>query len=173
MILIVLLLFGIFAGLRRGMILQIVHLTGFFVAFILAAMYYKDLAVRLTLWIPYPTLGGGGPLELISGLVNAEAAYYNGIAFFLIFIFIKMVWQMIGSMLDFLARVPVLRQINGWGGALLGFLEMYLVIFIFLYMAALLPIDIIQETIQNSRLAAGIIEHTPIFTAKIKDLWLK
>ena len=52
------LLIGFLVGLRRGFILQLIHLTGFFVAFAAAYVYYDELAPKLTLWIPFPSLGG-------------------------------------------------------------------------------------------------------------------
>ena len=54
---ILLLVFGFFIGLKRGFILQLVHLTGFIIAYIVANLYYEELAPKLLLWIPYPHLG--------------------------------------------------------------------------------------------------------------------
>ena len=48
---------GFIIGLRRGFILQIIHLTGFIAAFIVSYLYFDDLAPKLELWVPYPTLG--------------------------------------------------------------------------------------------------------------------
>ena len=170
-ILFALLLMGIMIGLRRGFILQIIHMTGFIVAFIVAAMNYDKLADKLILWVPFPQMGDNSGLSLLFGSMDIENAYYNGIAFLVIFFAVKIIWQIIGSMLDFIAQFPILNMLNRWGGGILGFVEAYLIMFVLLYLAALLPIQIVQEQIQGSFLAESIVMNTPYFSEKIKDLW--
>lgn len=170
-ILLALLLIGIMVGLRRGFILQVIHMTGFIVAFIVAAMNYDELAGKLILWVPFPQMGDISSLTLLFGSMDIENAYYNAIAFLVIFFAVKIIWQIIGSMLDFIAQFPILNLLNRWGGGILGFLETYLIMFVLLYLAALLPIQAVQEQIQGSFLAKSIIMNTPYFSEKIKDLW--
>lgn len=170
-ILFALLLMGIMIGLRRGFILQIIHMTGFIVAFIVAAMNYDKLADKLLLWVPFPQMGDSSSLSLLFDSMDIENAYYNGIAFLVIFFAVKIIWQIIGSMLDFIAQFPILNMLNRWGGGILGFVETYLIMFVLLYLAALLPIQIVQEQIQGSFLAESIVMNTPYFSEKIKDLW--
>ena len=56
-------------------------------------------------------------------------------------------------MLDFIAQIPILKQLNIWAGGILGFIEVYLIMFILLFIGALLPIERIQAAITNSILA--------------------
>jgi len=170
-ILIGFLLIGIIVGLRRGFILQLIHMTGFIVAFIVAAMNYNELAGKLVLWVPFPSMGDSSSLTMLFNHLDIENAYYNAIAFLIIFFAVKIIWQIIGSMLDFIAQFPILNLLNRWGGGILGLLETYLIMFILLYLAALLPIQIVQEQIQGSVMAKSIITNTPFFSEKVKDLW--
>lgn len=172
LVILIILIFGFLVGLKRGFILQIIHLVGSIIAFIIAYLKYDDLASKLTLWIPYPSFSSGSRLDFIFGNGDFETAYYRAIAFVAIFLGVKIILQIIGSMLDFVAHLPILKTLNSWAGALLGFLEVYLLVFIFLYIAALLPIDFIQGLINKSVLAALMIEHTPIISSLIKDIWL-
>ncbi|MCH1627321.1 CvpA family protein [Ferdinandcohnia quinoae] len=172
LILIFVLLMGFIIGLKRGFILQIVHLTGFIVAFIVAYLYYAELAPKINLWIPYPTFGDPEAMKFLFEGTNLEEAYYKAIAFAMIFFAVKILMQIIGSMLDFLANLPILKQINSWAGGLLGFIEIYLIVFILLYIGALLPIELVQSNIQDSFMAKAIVQHTPIFSGKIKDMWI-
>ncbi|MGG3940488.1 CvpA family protein [Peribacillus psychrosaccharolyticus] len=165
------LLIGFLIGLRRGFILQLIHLTGFIVAFIAAYVYYGDLAPRLKLWIPYPSLGNLSGLEMIPDSVGLDTAYYNAIAFAIIFFGAKIIWQLFGSMLDFIAHLPILKQLNRWGGGILGFAEVYLIMFILLYIAVLLPIEAVQTPINQSFLSEAIITKTPYFSNLVKELW--
>jgi uncharacterized membrane protein required for colicin V production len=170
---IILLIMGFFIGLKRGFILQLVHLTGFIIAYVVANLYYAALAPKLTLWIPYPNFGDGTTLKILTNSSNMEDAFYRAIAFVIIFIAVKIVLQIIGSMLDFIAHLPVLRFLNVWAGGFLGFCEVYLVIFILLYIAALMPMELIQNSLDHSVLAKAIVNHTPILSAQIKSLWIE
>ncbi|MBN6887936.1 putative membrane protein required for colicin V production [Cytobacillus horneckiae] len=169
---IIILLFGFFMGLRRGFILQLIHLVGFIIAFVVARLYYDTLAPKLTLWIPYPNFGSDSNLQMLLGSTDLEDAYYRAIAFAIIFFAVKILLQIIGSMLDFVASLPILKQLNTWAGSILGFIEVYLIMFILLYIAALLPITALQNMLNDSFMAEFIIDHTPILSQQIKDLWI-
>jgi uncharacterized membrane protein required for colicin V production len=173
LVVLAILVIGFFVGLKRGFILQSIHLAGFIVAFIIAYIYYEQLAPKLTLWIPYPNFGDNGALNLIFENGNLEAAYYRAIAFAAIFFAVKILLQIIGSMLDFVSNLPILRQLNVWAGGLLGFVEVYLIMFIVLYIAALLPLQAIQDPLNDSILAENIIKNTPVFSQQIKQLWIE
>jgi len=170
---IILLIIGFFVGLKRGFILQLIHLIGFIIAYIAAYVYYDKLAPKLILWIPYPNLGNNSALKIITDSSNMETAYYRAIAFVIIFFAAKILLQIIGSMLDFIAHLPILRLLNVWAGGILGFLEVYFVIFIVLYIAALVPIEFSQNLLDQSALAKFMVNDTPILSQQIKDWWMK
>ncbi len=172
LILIGVLVVGFLIGLRRGLILQLVHLTGFIAAFIIAYLYFDELAPKLRLWIPYPTVSEESSLAMFVNAGFLEDAYYRAIAFAMLFFATKIILQILGSMLDFLADLPILRTINGWLGGILGFVEVYLVIFLFLYIAALVPLTSIQTAMADSVVAKAMVEHTPVFSEKIKSMWI-
>src|SRR3954453_7050126 len=172
LIILIILGFGFLIGLKRGFILQIIHLTGFIIAFIIAYLYYDQLAPKLTLWVPFPNFSSDSALSLVMENVNLEDSYYRAIAFVVIFFAVKIILQIIGSMLDFIAQIPVLKQLNIWAGGMLGFIEVYLIMFILLFIAALLPIESIQGSLTNSILAEFMNKQTPILSQLIQDLWI-
>jgi uncharacterized membrane protein required for colicin V production len=131
------------------------------------------LAPKLTLWIPYPNFGGNTAIKLISDSTNAEMAFYNAIAYMAIFLAVKIVLQIIGSMLDFIAHLPVLKQLNVWAGGILGLIEVYLIIFILLYISALMPMEFLQNALDDSVMVNMMIKNTPIFSDYIKELWFE
>ncbi|GGJ84473.1 putative transmembrane protein YshB [Lentibacillus kapialis] len=170
-ILIILLIFGFFIGLKRGFVLQAFHLIGFIAAFILAALYYDELAPRLALWIPYPELDNSSAWADFLEAIPLEGAFYSAIAFAIIFFAVKILLQIIASMLDFVADLPILHSLNKILGAVLGFVEIYLILFIVLYILALTPMPEIQAWMNDSFVALFIIEHTPFLSHEIKTLW--
>lgn len=170
-IIILVLIFGFLMGLKRGFILQMMHLLGFIISFIVATLYFKQLSSHLSLWIPYPELGDDKVWAVFLNSMPLENAFYNAIAFAIIFFGTKIVLQIIASMLDFLANLPVLRSLNKILGALLGFIEVYFITFIILFILALVPMESIQQRIEESFVAKLIIEHTPVLSKTIETLW--
>ncbi|WP_217586916.1 CvpA family protein [Lentibacillus saliphilus] len=171
-LLLILLIFGFVMGLKRGLILQAVHLTGFIIAFIVAAAYYDTLAAQLSLWIPYPELSSDSTWAVFLQSLPLEAGFYNAIAFAMIFFAVKIVIQIVASMLDFVASLPLLNSVNSILGAVLGFLEMYLILFVVLYILALVPIGSVQEWLGDASIAQFIIEQTPVLSERIQAMWL-
>lgn len=161
---------GLIVGIRRGFIMQIVHLSGFIAAFVVAYMFYADLAPKLKLWVPMPHFGNA-EASMFFEAISLDTAYYRAVAFAILFFGTRIATQIIGSMLDFLAHLPILKQINGWAGAALGFVEVYLIVFILLYIGALVPVELVQTSISDSSMATGIVENTPIFSEKLRELW--
>jgi len=168
-----LLAMGFFVGLKRGFILQLFHLVSFIIAYVVANIYYEELAPKLTLWIPYPNFGDNLTLRILTNSGDMQTAFYRAIAFVIIFFAVKILLQIIGSMLDFIAHLPILKQLNFWAGGLLGFLENYLIIFILLYIAALIPMDTFQNPLDHSILAQAMVKHTPIFSQQLLNWWIE
>ncbi|MDG5471012.1 CvpA family protein [Jeotgalibacillus sp. ET6] len=173
LILLILLIMGFLVGLRRGFILQFIHMIGFFIAFYVAYVYYDVLAPKLTLWIPYPSFDSQSELGMIAETVNFEGAYYRIIAFAIIFFGAKIVMQLIGSMFDSVSQFPLLRPLNVAGGGALGLIEIYIVLFVLLYIAAMLPISSVQNALSGSWLAEFVLQQTPIFSEQVKEWWLE
>lgn len=69
---------------------------------------------------------------------------------------------MILSMFDSLTNIPVLKQVKGLLGGIFGFIEMYIFVFLILFLAAFAPVQSIQDAIANSSLATFMIQHTPL-----------
>ncbi|MDI6647667.1 MULTISPECIES: CvpA family protein [Bacillus] len=168
-IILFLLLMGTLVGLKRGFILQFIKLISFVVSILVASLFYQSLAPQLT-WIPAPNFSGGqAQLAFFSG--NLETAYYNTIAFIILFILTKILLAIIGGLLTTIASIPVIKQVNKLLGAVLGFLETYLFVFILLFVAALLPVDALQTMMSKSMLADAIVSNTPYLSGLVKDLW--
>ncbi|MGJ9382983.1 CvpA family protein [Salipaludibacillus sp. CF4.18] len=162
-----------FIGFRRGFILQVIHLLGLVVSFVVAYLYYQELASYIRLWIPFPQLSEEGGMGLLVENFDMEMVYYNGIAFAALFIITKIIMQVIGSLFDFIAHLPILHFLNGWLGGILGFIEGLVVIVVLLHLAALVQVDIVQSILQGSSFAQMIFEYTPIISDELKTLWIE
>ena len=105
----------------------------------LLILYYKQLAEKFVLWIPYPGVTAGSKLSLTVEELDLDQTFYQLLAFVLIFLVVKFGLQLIASMFDFLKYLPVLGFVARITGALFGFIEFYILIFLVLYLLAMLP----------------------------------
>ncbi|TDM04487.1 CvpA family protein [Macrococcus carouselicus] len=166
-ILLFFLILGSIVGLRRGFILQSMHLIGTMGALIIARIFYQSLAEKLELIVPYPA--AGDTPEVLINWQDGEQAFYNIISFIFLFLVSKVMLQMVATVFDYIAQLPLLKQLNKSLGSLLGFIESYLLLFIIFFFIAMIPAPAVQERIQSSHLARAIIEYTPILSNRAID----
>lgn len=162
---------GIIVGLKRGFIVQMMHLFGFFIALIVAYVNYKPLAQFFVLWVPYPGFAENATSVLGLDSIDVDSSFYQALAFAIIFFATKLVLQIIASIFDFLAYLPVLKSLNRLLGAIFGFVEFYIIMFIGLYILALVPLESIQSILNRSIFTSVILEHTPIITKLFQNWW--
>lgn len=158
-------------GAKRGLIVQLIHLGSFFIALLVAFIYYKPLAEKFVLWIPYPGFTDNATMTLVLDTLDVDRTFYRIFAFAIIFYVVKIALQIIGSMFDFLTHLPVLKSVNFVLGAVFCFVEFYFILFIGLYVLAMLPIESIQSILDKSLLTALMLEHTPIVTSMFQNWW--
>ena len=162
---------GLIVGLKRGFIVQMMHLFGFLIALIVAYINYKPLAQVFVLWVPYPGFAENATSVLGLDSIDIDTSFYRALAFALIFFTTKLVFQIIASIFDFIAYLPVLNSLNRLLGAILGFVEFYILMFIALYILALVPIESLQSMLNRSIFTGLILEHTPIITKLFQNWW--
>ena len=171
LLILIILIVGILVGGRRGFVVQAIHMLGFIIATIVAWIYYKPLAQHFLLWIPYPGFAANTTSTLGLDGLDIDRTFYRVIAFAVIFFATKIVVQIIGSMLDFLKYLPVLGSLNRILGAVLGLLECYFLLFIALYVLALLPIEGLQAKLNGSIFTSFMLEHTPFLSSLFQNWW--
>jgi len=171
LLIVFLLLGGLITGFRRGLIVQLIHMTAFIISLVVAYTYYKQLAEKFVLWIPYPGVTADSKLKMIVGELDLDETFYRLLSFVLIFIVAKFALQLIASMFDFLKYLPVLGFLARITGALFGFIEFYIIIFFIISLLVMLPVDFIQGLIDKSILTAAMFDHTPLLSETVKKWW--
>lgn len=165
-ILLILLLSGIFIGLKRGFILQFFHIAGSIAAVIAALLLRERVAPLLKRWIPMPPVDEHSSFGFAAA--GFESFYYGAIAFVLIFILVKVALSILGSFMNAIAQVPIVREANKVGGGVLGFVEVYLVLFVLVYLGMLLPAGF-SSLVAGSAIADYMIHHTPYLSDALKN----
>ena len=158
-------------GAKRGLIVQLIHIGSFIIALIVAIIYYKPLADKFVLWIPYPGFSDGSTMTLVLDTLDVDRTFYRVFAFAIIFFVVKISLQILGSMFDFLTYLPVIGSLNYLLGAVLSFVEAYIILFIGLYVIALIPIEAVQSIVDSSFITGLMLEHTPVITKVFQNWW--
>lgn len=172
-----LLLLGIYSGLRRGLVLQLILSIGYAASFWFALQYYEWLSDIVEMLVPYPTpLSSTENPFILYGqelLFELDGAFYNGLAFIILLFAGWLIIRFIGGILSFLMDIPVLRQINMIGGAIVGFLVHYVGIFLVLFLLSTIPIEFIQNQFEQSRAARFIVMETPELSSEVYSWWVE
>lgn len=171
LLILVIFIISLIIGAKRGLIVQLIHIGSFLVAFFAAVIYYKPLAEKFVLWIPYPGFTEGSTMTLVLDSLDVDRTFYRVFAFAIIFFSVKIALQIVGSMFDFLTYLPVISSLNYLLGAVLCFIEAYLILFIGLYVVALLPVESVQSILGGSFITGLMLEHTPVITSMFQNWW--
>ncbi len=153
-IVLIILLYGLFSGLMRGGVLQFFSLVGFIIAIIVARLFSSDLADIIN--------------SIISTDNGAWLILYNVISFMIIYIIVRLIIRKIASVLNIVTKLPVIGFLNRIIGALLGFVQMYLVSFIIIIILFLIPMENVKGLIEGSRVAMYMVNSTPVISDIIK-----
>lgn len=174
-LIVMILAIGAYGGARRGLILQFVLTAGYFVSYLVASNYYQTLGSHLELIVPYPSASESSQFVFYDQALgfNLDGAFYNGVAFMIILFVGWLITRFIGGLLNFVTIIPVIKQLNALGGAILNFLVSYVAVFLILFLLTMLPIDAIQEAFSNSWLARTILEDTPVISSQLYNWWIE
>ncbi|WP_203361535.1 CvpA family protein [Bacillus sp. REN10] len=164
-ILFMFLLAGIAIGLKRGFILQVFHIVGSIIA-VIAAISMRERVAPMLHWIPMPPIENTPIFQYIPD--HFEAFYYGTIAFILLFFVVKTAMSILASFLNVLASIPIIKEINKIGGGLLGFAEIYLVLFVLLYIGAFFAGTNIQVMVAESTIANYMLYDTPYLSEALR-----
>lgn len=170
-IIIILFIAGILIGYKRGFVLQIIHLAGFFVAYLVAFYFYKEIAPAIAVFIPYIFVDTEVSQSLLTQVIDLESMYYNAIAFALLFFGTKISLHIIGRVIHTVTLLPGLNLINRTLGGALGFVEVFLILFIATYVLMFIPWETGQIWVSESQIAMWMTEKTPYFANHLFELW--
>ncbi|MFB7139799.1 CvpA family protein [Gottfriedia sp. NPDC056225] len=163
LIILIIFVLGILTGWRRGFVSSLVRLLGFLLSLYLAYHYYEQTATSLKKLFPMHING--------SQVVNVQGFAYEIIAFALLFIGTRLVITFIGSLVNGIFQLPVLKQMNAFLGGILGFIEVYLFSILALFIALIVPIDTVHDLLHKSNIAYFMVQHTPFISNQLMELW--
>lgn len=164
LIIIIFLAYAYYVGTRRGLAMQAVYTIGCLLSFIVARLSYLHTAPKLTLLIPYQSATEASQFAFFSHKTGLELdnAFYAAIAFMLILFFGWLLTRFVAILLHHLTFYPMERRLSVIGGGVLSAVTVYVGIFLFLTVLALIPATGLQSLLSHSLLTQGMIQFTPI-----------
>lgn len=161
-VIIVLLLVGILGGLRRGLIKEVVLLVGLVAIFVIS--WYLRVPISTFLYKHLPFFGFNGLFKDVSIL---NILLYELIAFLAVLsilsIILVILLKISGIIEKILKATIILGIFSKIGGAIIGFLEGYLIVFIILFVVNQPFIHV--TGIDDSKLSNIILNNTPVLSS--------
>lgn len=165
-IIVVLIMFFI-VGWKHGVIKEAVSLIGLIVIFVIAFTFKEEIGNVLCKYLPFFNFEGN-----IKGLVSLNILMYQMIGFTIIYSVLFVVYQIIlkisGVFQKIINWTIILALPSKLGGALIGLLEGYIIIFAVL-LVALIPLKE-SDIIKQSKGTELIIYKTPIVSNYTKNI---
>jgi uncharacterized membrane protein required for colicin V production len=158
-IVLVLLVLGFLNGYRKGAIKSAFGLIGLVVVTILAYTFKGKLASWLITFMPFYDFGG-----VFSGVKSINIMVYEVLSFILIFVILYCILAIIlnvAGIIDKIIKKSLILAIpDKIIGALFGFIESALYVFVIVFVLSQIPIT--QSSVMNSYFGVRILERTPI-----------
>ncbi len=157
-ILIVLLLLGVWAGMRKGLIKSLVSLIGLIAVIVISFALKTPIANFLIDKLPFFNFVG------MEGLTALNILVYNVIAFVVVFVVLYCVLNVILAITGFIDTILKFTVIwiipSKIGGAIIGFVETWL--FLYLLCLVLSSFNLTAPYMLDSKLNDIILNHTPL-----------
>ena len=158
-IVIIFLIFGMVIGAVRGFTKELVSLIGIFVILILSFLFKNELSVFLYTNLPFFKFGG-----IFKDITVLNILLYETIAFLIIFSVLMIILKLLLALTTFFEEILTLTIILGIPskilGAILGFVEALIYVFITLYILKLPVFNF--KIIQESETTEFILNTTPV-----------
>lgn len=144
------LILSIILGYMRGFVKKLVSIVGWFAAYLVAYLFFDNLAPLLKSAFP---MSYNENLANYSGFVTGlklDTYIYNSLAFALLFFGTRIIITLVGYFLQGVASIPGISLINRWFGVVLALVEAAVIIIIGVMVLESLPSERIILLMEES-----------------------
>ena len=173
-LLLLILAWSFYIGYRRGILLQAYYLVATIASAYFASNYYLSLGQKSNLLIPYanPQEGQGTYFFPSNQLFQLDKVFYAGIGFLLAFTVFYCIGRLLGLFLNLVSTKILEGKYYRIAAGVLSVGVTLFVLQMILTILATVPLQIVQNSLENSFLARHIIQSIPFTTGLIKQLWV-
>ena len=165
-LIIVFLIVGIMAGLKRGFVRQTVLLIGLVVVLVVSFYLKNPIAAFMYKHLPFFKFNG-----IFSGVSVLNILLYELIAFLLVFsilyLILRIIIKITGLIESILKATIILGIVSKLLGGLVGFIEAYIIIFMVVFVATQPFINL--SGVDDSIIVPKMLEYTPIMSSATKN----
>ena len=153
-------------GFKRGFFKELVLTVGLLIVYILAFKFKDPLADWLSLNLPFFKFAGA-----LEGATSLNIIVYQFIAFALVFSILMVIFKVVLAVTDVFEKILKYTIILGIPSKILGFIvglvEGYIVMFIFVFIISqpFIPVNLTA----NSKLAGPILNSSPVLSNVVSD----
>lgn len=160
-VIILLLLMGAVVGFKRGFTKEVISFIGLVLVVALAFMFKNPISVFFYEHLPFFKFGG-----IFKGVTVLNIALYEVIAFIVVFSILMILFKillMVSSVFEKILNFTIILGIpSKILGAVVGVIENFIIVFIFLYILSLPIFNI--DIVENSKYRKNILNSTPILS---------
>lgn len=163
-ILLLFILLGGFVGFKRGLTTQLVATVGFVVIIVVSFLFKNIVASFMYNTFPFFDFGG-----VFKGISVLNILFYEILAFLIIFSVLMIIFQLILNFTKIFESILKFTIILGLPskilGSIVGMIENFVIVFIFLYVISIPPLSLKVE----SNYKDNILKNTPILNNSVSD----
>ncbi|MFW6034895.1 MAG: CvpA family protein [Halothermotrichaceae bacterium] len=152
-IIIILSLYFVIGGYNKGFIKQTSTILGIVFALVISMRYYNDFQ------------------PVIISYVNVSEQMAQLLSFAVLFILINVFVHIIGAVLKNILDLLFLKPFDHAAGAVLGLAKAFVLSYFLVLMIDQIPYTLFSEQINNSILAAQLLDFTPLIQNNLQNLF--
>lgn len=164
------LLFSVYRGYKKGFLNQLYSLISIILGYLISFMLTSKVAWLVSSFLPLEDNFIITPINDSLARLNIGQAYHKIIIFFVIFFLIRIILRLTFKSLGLVTKLPIIKTVNRFLGAIVGFLGMYIIVFVVIYVLYVLPLNLEwRANLTNSFLPNIIFENTPILSGLLLE----
>ncbi|KXT85564.1 CvpA family protein [Streptococcus panodentis] len=174
-VILLILAWSFYIGYSRGIVLQGYYALATVVAMLAASQVYKELAGKISLWIPYASATEGSSTYFFpsSQLFHLDKVFYAGLAYLFVFTAVYVLARFFGI---FANLIPYPNKLDThWYNVGSGVIAVCITVFVLqmcLTILATVPLAVIQDRLNGSFMVRLIVSYAPVTTDLLKHLWV-
>lgn len=172
LLIVLILLYAFYIGVRRGLALQSIHTVGALLSFVFANYFYEPLAKKIELLVPYLSVTPDTKMAFhrLEEAFDLDQVYYAGVAFILLFAIGWLVTKFVAIFFhDW--RYKSVFPYQGVVAGIINLVLVYVMLLMGLLVLSTIPMDLIQRVFKPHQLATFMVEKTPILSNLFHELW--
>ncbi|WP_180537807.1 CvpA family protein [Staphylococcus haemolyticus] len=166
---IIIIVYSLIMGYRRGIWLNSLHLFSTIVSFIIAHQFYQRISQQLIVFLPFPKTIAYD-MAYAFHFNDLQQRFDKVMAFLLIASICKLILYLIITTFDNIVTYRMINQMSRRFGSLISVVMAVVILQLFIYVLALYPIEWIQHSLQHAYIGKLILFHTPFFSSYILNL---